>query len=585
MVLDGLEAKRVADLRMDHIKVLESQRAKDAARIQELENSWANTFQSLVKRAARKAAGVNLSKPARLGRDAIAEVTATASPRAREVVARLPEPAQDAIRKGRDAAIVARSKRKPAMLRMRHGLLAVAERGPRLDEWKDAYVALLDAHLPAGRRWAMVHPGTSSAARRLGPGAPTQFPTASFGGWPADDQGLIGHLEALRYDGVELLVVPEGARSWFAANRRLRDHVRARFRQVVDQPGAGAVYDLTEAPAEGARTLLAAVASLAEGTPGGLAVLDWTEAGVAHELPGTATFRPRAGTVLPYLDASVDVVIADSRRDLGEARRVASRGVVTVEAASGGVQVTGVERRPGAGPSTSSARLHAVVLVPPAADARWVRAVREAAADTAGAQVDVEEGDLSAGWTLPAGADVVVVLEPGVIPLPGALASAAAHAAADPSGAVAAKVLRADGLLDAAGGTVFADRSTGAIGAGSLDVRGPWHEFVRPVCWPIGLLAAGRDTWEAVDRGSAAPGTRAWLREWAAAAWAAGRQVRYEPDVVVVRADGDGREPATPPDGSAWQRVVDLRPPRPAILDDDSWQQLVANDDVASVRG
>jgi hypothetical protein len=75
------------------------------------------------------------------------------------------------------------------------------------------------------------------------------------------------------------------------------------------------------------------------------------------------------------------------------------------------------------------------------------------------------------------------------------------------------------------------------------------------------------------------------LREWGAAAWAAGRQVRYEPDVVVVRAVGDGREPAAPPDGSAWQRVVDLRPPRPAILDDDSWQRLVANDDVASVRG
>jgi hypothetical protein len=150
-------------------------------------------------------------------------------------------------------------------------------------------------------------------------------------------------------------------------------------------------------------------------------------------------------------------------------------------------------------------------------------------------------------------------------------------------------VLRADGSLDAAGGTVFADRSTGAIGAGSLDVRGPWHEFVRPVCWPIGLLAAGRDAWAAVELPGPARAdhavVRAWLREWGAAAWAAGGQLRHQPDVVVVRASGDGREPATPVPGSAWQRVVDLRPARPAVLDDDSWQRLVATDDVAAIRG
>ena len=45
---------------------------------------------------------------------------------------------------GKPPAAVARSKRGPAVQAVRHRLLTVAERGPRLDEWRDAFTTLID---------------------------------------------------------------------------------------------------------------------------------------------------------------------------------------------------------------------------------------------------------------------------------------------------------------------------------------------------------------------------------------------------------------------------------------------------------
>ena len=115
-----------------------------------------------------------------------------------------------------------------------------------------------------------------------------------------------------------------------------------------------------------------------------------------------------------------------------------------------------------------------------------------------------------------------------------------------PDRAVAGKVLRADGRLESAGGTVFFDRSVALIAEGSPDVRGPWHEFTRP-----GLLGPGppRRQRRALRRRCRRRPTstgRAFLREWCAAAWAHGASVVYQPTVAAVRVAGDGGEPSTP---------------------------------------
>jgi hypothetical protein len=177
----------------------------------------------------------------------------------------------------------------------------------------------------------------------------------------------------------------------------------------------------------------------------------------------------------------------------------------------------------------------------------------------------------------------VVAVEPHVLPLPGAIRAAAAAAAADPEVAVAGKVLRADGRLESAGGTVFFDRSVALIGESSPDVRAPWHDYVRPVCWAPGLVAATPSLWAGAPGPPALDG-RAYLREWCAVLWSHGAAVVYHPDVVAVRVDGDGGEPSVPMEASAWQRVLDLRPARPTGLGDDAWRYLLARDDVEACR-
>ena len=155
---------------------------------------------------------------------------------------------------------------------------------------------------------------------------------------------------------------------------------------------------------------------------------------------------------------------------------------------------------------------------------------------------------------------------------------------AEDHSAVAGKVLRSDGRLESAGGTVFFDRSVALIAGSSLQVRAPWHDYVRPVCWAPGLLAVRAAVWAGVPGPPELEG-RAYLREWCAALWAQGGAVVYHPDLTAVRVDGDGGEPSIPLEASKWQRVLDLRPPRPADLSDGAWRYLLARDDVEACRG
>ncbi|HEX6236385.1 MAG TPA: hypothetical protein VFZ68_04275, partial [Acidimicrobiales bacterium] len=376
------------------------------------------------------------------------------------------------------------------------------------------------------------------------------------------------------------LALPEGSRPWFRQQAELRDHVVRTYRTVVDEPDAGAVFDLSRAPGSELRSLRAAVEQLAAGLGRPPAVLNCTSGDLGAELPGHATFSPPAtGGPLPYLDGSVDVVVVDAGHgDLAEARRVASLGVVTVAVGESGPVVRHVEGA--APPAAVPPRI--MVWSSPVADVRWEPTLADRV-ERAGAHLFV--APLDAGHL--AGLDdhdVVIAVEPHALPLPGAIEAAAAAALADPATAAAGKVLQADGRLESAGGTVFFDRSVALIAASSPHVRAPWHEYVRPVCWAPGLIAAAADLWAGIP-GAAALEGRAYLREWCAALWASAHGVVYHPDVTAVRVDGDGGEPSVPLTSSAWQRVLDLRPHRPRQLSDGAWRHLLAHDDVEACRG
>lgn len=74
------------------------------------------------------------------------------------------------------------------------------------------------------------------------------FPQAEDGTWaghhPADSKEAIGHLESLREDGAEFLVVPPTYLWWLRHYTGLREHLDANYEPVVSDDRAGAIYDL-----------------------------------------------------------------------------------------------------------------------------------------------------------------------------------------------------------------------------------------------------------------------------------------------------------------------------------------------------
>ncbi len=441
---------------------------------------------------------------------------------------------------------------------------------------------MVRATLAPGQPWLVVMPGSP---REVGDVAPrsTTFPHTRQGRPFADDLAHIAHLEALRFEGHRYLVLPEGSRPWFRQQAEFREHVARTYRTVVDEDGAGAVFDLSEPPVAGSRSLRGEVGRLAAGMAHIPAVLAWTNVDVASELLGFATFRSPDDDRLPYLDHSVDVVVVDALHDLDEARRVACLGVIVVADAGSGVEVRDVVAEApgpdGARPEPVAGR---VLVWSSGSGERWRTQLGERVA-AAGADLHVGEVDAGIAATI-RDYDVVVVVEPYVLPLPGVIEAAAGLAATDPTVALAGKVVRADGRLEAAGGMVFADRSLGLIAESSPDVRAPWHDYVRPVCWAPGLVAAAAALWVDVE-GPVGLSGRPFVREWCAGVWERGGAVVYQPAIVAVRVTGDGGEASAPLAESAWQRVLDLRPARPDELSDGAWRYLIARDDVEACRG
>lgn len=532
------------------------------------------------------------------------------APRARVAARRLPLPAQDVLRRAaqgggpavsRRATAVGRRLPPPAQRVAQRGRRALrlvvlgdgssartpapssskpAPKGPPPKLWHERYERLVAAHVPDGAPWSVVTPGSPTKVHRARKPAATPFPSAS--GDEVADLSHVAQLEARRFDGHRHLVVPEGSRPWLRQHPELAAHLVAEHRVLADEPDAGIVFDLA-APATGSGRLLGSeVASLVAARGHSVAVLDWTQRGIASELPGVTTFRPAAGDRLLHADSSVEVVVVDGTRDPAEALRVASSSVITVTGGGEGTVSIVAEIQDLVPSEAKSGPRCLVWSAAPQGDVRWQELLAQRV-EEAGAQLLLTSLDLD-GLTGLDEQDVIVLVEPYVLPLPGSLRAAASVAIADRSAAVAAKVVAADGRLASAGGTIFSDRSAGLVAAGCSDVRAPWHDYVRPTCWAPGLVAAASSLWAAVEQPDHVEG-RAFVREWCSAVWASGRRVVYQPSVVAVSVSGERPQGAEPLPGSTWQRVLDLRPQRPPELSDGAWRFLLAHDDVEACRG
>ena len=421
------------------------------------------------------------------------------------------------------------------------------------------------------------------------------FPQDASGRYPGFpfNHGIaaIAHLEAQRLRGRSFLLIPQMSAWWTERFPEFATHLAGRYRVAADEQGAGTLVDLRsrrDAGRSSRQTVPEVISHLAAVHGHEPAVLDCTGRDLAGKLPGRNVFTPPDdGGALPYVDDTIDVVLVSpppaSRGEAGppirldEARRVARLAVVTIESGRPAA-VAEVEE---ISPSEDEPRDAAIRVGVDAArpDRQWLARLEEALADERDAEI-VTRPDR---WSdLADGADLVAIVEEGVLPLPGCLDAVRASFGRDErAGAVAPKLLAADGSIEAAGTIVFADGSWAGIAAASHEVVAPWHEYARETCGAAGLLfltAAALEELGANDSAFPAGNPTAW----AGSLWAAGLPVAYQPDAAAVRATGapDTSASVAARVAEAWAPALQVRPTRPAVLDEGAWRGLLANEHV-----
>jgi GT2 family glycosyltransferase len=123
---------------------------------------------------------------------------------------------------------------------------------PRYDREAEHLREAVKAAVPAGADVLVISRGDDALLELNGRRA-KHFPQDESGEWsghhPADSEEAIGHLEQLRANGAGYLVVPPTYRWWLNHYEGLREHLDSRYRTVVCDERAGAIYQLEEAVA------------------------------------------------------------------------------------------------------------------------------------------------------------------------------------------------------------------------------------------------------------------------------------------------------------------------------------------------
>ena len=144
-----------------------------------------------------------------------------------------------------------------------------------------------------------------------------------------DGTGLIAHLEMLRARGAHYLLFPESSLWWLDKYPKFALHLRRHYPLVMEDREACAIfalerYSATDPDAWKVR-LTQVVEDFSAEHGEEPSVLDWnTGLDLKQLLPNQAVFSPPvAGSELPYLEKTADVVVVRSSDEdvLTEARR------------------------------------------------------------------------------------------------------------------------------------------------------------------------------------------------------------------------------------------------------------------------
>jgi GT2 family glycosyltransferase len=452
----------------------------------------------------------------------------------------------------------------------------------------------------------------------------SEFPSWLAGARPADllrsDISLVAQLESKRAADAARLIAPREADAWLADHPGLARHLTERFARVIREHGAGA-WDLTRVlPASEApdgRAVHEAVAEFRERWGRDPSILDWTGSVPVEVADGCAVFAPGvpAGSTLPYLDQSIDLVVVDTSdaSGLAEARRVASGGVLTLNGlrTGAGVHVEWQSEAPiGRRPSVT-------IVIPNYNGLPLLRACLRSLSESLPAGWDVEvivvddastdgstdgvaelvgwhpyarllrnkrNGGFLASASQGAGAargDILVFLNNDTVLLPRWLEPLVGVFRDIPDAGVAGgRLLYPDGRLQEAGGIVFRDGSAAKFGYGELDVDGPGYAVQRDVDYVSGaMLATPRSLFEQLGGLDPAYGFGYYEdTDYCFRVRQAGRRVLYQPDSVIVHVEG-GTAGVDLSSGAKrhqvaneavfrdrWQEVLRDHPERPAVM-------------------
>lgn len=458
------------------------------------------------------------------------------------------------------------------------------------------------------------------------------FPQAEDGTYagcyPASSSAAIAHLEALRLQGADFLLIPSAAFWWLEHYRDFARHLRCRYRELPGEGSICTVFDLRQPSAQSAAgSQSAATDALAEfrvrlGRP--LSILNWkTDLDLAQFFPGQAVFAPPGnGRVLPYLDHTVDVVAVPQDPELViEARRVASVGVLemrneTTRTVPPMAMEWLAEPRPGTCLSLD------VFVDCPADHGLAVRYLRELRStfpagrvinlivlggrpnlvqavqglNGSGATIRFVEAmqtpEDRLAWNRAAAAtsgDILILLD-NVLPLDGWLSPILeAFDRDERAGIVGGKLISGTGLLHAAGGVVFADGSLANFGHGDYQVDDPLYSYVRESDFVGGLVAVRRSLFDKVGGFDCSfYSSRFAFADLCFASRRTGARVLYQPESTAVVAS-----PAVDLSGvhdsdhstfrGKWSNCLGRKPAPISWYDRDAWQTLAVRDAAVEV--
>jgi glycosyltransferase involved in cell wall biosynthesis len=199
----------------------------------------------------------------------------------------------------------------------------------------------IEANTPADTTLAVVSRG-DELLLDLGGRIAWHFPRngagAYAGYYPADSDAAVAHLEQLRANGAEYLVIPASCGWWLEYYAGMREHLETHYQLIYDDPRTGTIYALVPVRSDtppGRRGDLAARAAALEER---VVELDRIAAALDRRLQATFAWGGTIGESLPAEVAQLRAALREQQERTSQLEALVERHVAEMHALATGVR-------------------------------------------------------------------------------------------------------------------------------------------------------------------------------------------------------------------------------------------------------